>query len=227
MRREARFRGTVEVPRPDTDHKDHLSHLTHTQPCRSGTGGCAFRPIRGADGAHKSCKNLAIRTAHAIRSRDDANRGRGSGIALRAGRTGCANWSLRSGRAALASRSGGTLSASLALRTLRSHGSRRTWWAGRTAFAIWALWADGSLRALCALRTCWTNRTGRTGLARGTRRTLRPWITAATRQRKDRDESAHVQQLAHGWFPPARRARLHCAFDRSQCGILQFRKGRG
>jgi hypothetical protein len=119
----------------------------------------------------------------------------------RPGRTGRANWSRRSRRAALASRSGGTLSASLALRALRSHGPRRTWWTGCTAFANWTLGADGALRTLCALRTCWTDRTG---LACGTGRTLRPRITTAPRQCKKREDGAHTQQV--GWrmiFPPA------------------------
>jgi hypothetical protein len=121
---------------------------THTQPSRSSARCCAFRPVRGAGSAHKAGKNLAISTAYAVRSSDNANRGRWPRIALgtgRAGRTGRANWSLRSRRAALASRSGRTLSASVALRALRSHGSRWTRWTGCTAFANWTLGADGVL----------------------------------------------------------------------------------
>jgi hypothetical protein len=93
------------------------------------------------------------------------------------------------------------LSASLALRALRSHGPRRTWWTGCTAFANWTLGADGALRTLCALRTCWTDRTGGTGLARGTGRTLRPRITAAPRQCKKREDGGHTQQVAHDISP--------------------------
>jgi hypothetical protein len=48
---------------------------SHTQPGRSAASGCAFRPVRGAAGAHEAGKNLSIRTGHAIRSSDDANCG--------------------------------------------------------------------------------------------------------------------------------------------------------
>ena len=58
-----------------------------------------------------------------------------------------------------------------------------------------------ALRTLCALRTCWTDRTGGTGLACGTSRTLRPRITAAPRQCKKREDGGHTQQVAHDICP--------------------------
>jgi hypothetical protein len=74
-------------------------------------------------------------------------------------------------------------------------------WAGGTAFANLTLGADWSLRTLCALRTCWTNRTGRAGLARGTGRTLCPWLTAAPGQCKEREGGGDTQKVAHGISP--------------------------
>jgi hypothetical protein len=114
-----------------------LKSPAHTQASRSSPSRRAFRSVRRAGSTHEAGKNLTISTAYAVRSGDNANPGRWSGIAFRAGgawRTGCAGGSLRSRRAALASRSGRTLSACVALRTLRSYGSGWTWWAGRTAF---------------------------------------------------------------------------------------------
>jgi hypothetical protein len=184
---------------------------THTQPSRSSARCCASPPVGGAGSAHKAGKNLAIRAAYAVRSRDDTNRGGWPRIAFGTGGargTGHANWSLWSRRPALARRSRGTLSASLALRALRSHGSGWTWWTGGTAFANLTLGADWSLRTLCALRTCWTNRTGRAGLARGTGRTFAPGSPLHPASARN----ARAAEILRRWrmeFPPVRRARLH------------------
>jgi hypothetical protein len=67
--------------------------------------------------------SLARQGARPHRSGDDANRGRGAGITLRAdgaGRTNGANGALRAGRATLTAGSGGALCASVALRPLRA-----------------------------------------------------------------------------------------------------------
>jgi hypothetical protein len=172
--------------------RDCDSSLTDTQPGNRGAGCCAFAPIGRAPRTHKSGKNLAIRTAHGVRSSDDANRRRRGRITFGPGRSGRPRRARWSRRAAL---SGGALGTGLPLCALRSSWtgsanwacgalwSRRTAFASRPrraltpSFALRALGSDGPGRAertsctLLANTTLWTDGSLRTLCTLRARRT--------------------------------------------------------
>ena len=167
-----------------------FNSLAYAQARRGCAGRRTFRAVCGAARAHKSRQDLVIFTGDRAGAGDDAS-------CRRARSPRRARWPLRSGPAALATRSCRALCASLALRALRSDGARRSRRPGWTALADGTLRTNRPLRALCALRTGRTDRPGRT---RRPRWTLQPWLTAASRQRDDRDGGRHAQHLSHRHF---------------------------
>jgi hypothetical protein len=209
-------RGADLTPRQGVRHfpspgqsRPELSQAGRGSPTYTETGCCrarrrAFRSVGRAARANETSEDFVVSAANAIGTGDHANCRSRPGVALRACRS-CrarrASGALRAGRSAIAGGADWALVTGFALRTLRSDRSgrsRRTSW---SPLPDRALGTHGSLLALCALGTCWTNRARRASVTRRPWRTLRSWRRGARRQRDDRDGSRNDHQLSHQPLP--------------------------